>query len=68
MEEFKTNYTGEFGEGATLQHIGGIQQGLGNRILKFSKPYTKKIEIIGDLIPKKPGNEDYITTDHFESF
>ena len=45
-----------------------IQQGLGNRILKFSKPYTKKIEIIGDLIPKKPGNEDYITTDHFESF
>ena len=67
MKNFKTNYTGEFvpGQEDILKeltkeiHVRALSQ--------FVKPYIEKKKSIGQL-PQRPGDENYITPDHYESF
>ena len=69
MEDFKSRYTGEYGESTTKGQIIEVKTLLGKRILEFTKPYLEKKVLNQGQHPEKPGDGDkYITSDHFDSF
>lgn len=68
MVEFKSRYTGVYNQKPLLRQIVEIQQGLGERISEFMKPYIDKQLSNKGQDPEKPGDDDeYITSDHYES-
>lgn len=72
MEEFKTNYTGEFGEGATEQELTELTRQINdNALSQFINKYNDKKNFVGleNGTPKKPGRDDsYITVKDYEAF
>ena len=68
MEDFKTNYTGEFsgGQEATLKEL--TEEINVQALSQFIEKYNDKKRSINEPLPKKPGDPNYITLEDYKAF